>query len=395
MSRLARPEHELLTYVARRSLDLSEIQRVRELLAGHLDWTYLLASAHRHGVVQLLYYHVNEVCPEAVPSQVLSRLRTRYEENSRQNLSLTGELLKLLAVFEANGIETIPFKGPALAQIAYGDLGLRQFNDLDLLVHKRDVPGVMNALLDLGFQATPRLTAAQQTALFQFDCACNFVNQENVLVDVHWNITAPYYSLEVELDRFWDRLEPIRIGNKELLTFPAEDLLLILCLHSFTHFWERLGWISDIAALLDHNRGIDWDLVLSNAERQGTRRILSLGLRLANDLLEAPVPADVLRTVNADSAVRAQAEQVQKRLFDENPTSSGIWDETLLHLKMRERKRDRFKACLRLAFSPRVNDWTALALPSGFSFLYYLLRPLRLAGKYGARLMKSPGTEGV
>jgi hypothetical protein len=40
---------------------------------------------------------------------------------------------------------------------------------------------------------------------------------------------------------------------------------------------------------------------------------------------------------------------------------------------------------------PTVADWTALRVPGSFSFLYYLLRPVRLAGKYGRLAFRRPG----
>jgi hypothetical protein len=391
MMRLERQEHELLIQVARGSLDLTRIQRVSKLLECQLDWKYLLASAHQHSVVQLLYHRLNAVCPEAVPAPAMSQLRTRYEENTRQNLLLTGELFKLLSIFQTHGIQAIPFKGPTLAQSAYGDIALRQFNDLDLLVHKRDVPRIKDLLAHLGFQATPKLDDAQQGALLRFDCACNFGNEKNVLFDIHWSIAAPYFSLAFDVDQLWDRLEPISIGNKQLLSLSPEDLLQILCLHGFTHLWERLGWISDVAALIDMRRDLDWPLVMDHANRQGTRRILSLGLKLASDLLEAPIPSDVIRAINTEPVVRELAEHVQQHLFDKEPAASRIFDEPLLHFRMRERKRDRLKSCFHLLLSPRFNDWTILALPNGLFFLYYFLRPLRLAGKYGAKLIRADG----
>ena len=55
---------------------------------------------------------------------------------------------------------------------------------------------------------------------------------------------------------------------------------------------------------------------------------------------------------------------------------------SLLHLRMRERLRDRARYCL-AHLAPGVGDWVALPLPRGLRFLHYLTRPLRLAGRYG------------
>jgi hypothetical protein len=44
----------------------------------------------------------------------------------------------------------VPFKGPALAVQAYGDLSLRQYDDLDLLIHEADVPRAYQLLIANG-----------------------------------------------------------------------------------------------------------------------------------------------------------------------------------------------------------------------------------------------------
>ena len=383
-----RPENELLICVARPALEIAQRERVRLLLRSDLDWGYLTTMAHRHSLIPLLYYHANAVCPEAVPSQVLSQLRHRNDENTRQSLLLTGELLKLMDLLKAQGIQAIPFKGPTLALRAYGDVALRQFGDLDVLVHKQDVLKVKELLVREGFKPTPDLTSAQEAALLRFDCAYNFGNDKNVLFDVHWNFAAPYFSFQFDVDRLWERLEPVTINGRQLPGLSSEDLLLALCLHGSTHFWDRLGWIGDVAGLIDRRRDIDWQSVLNNATRQGSRRILSLGLSLARELLEVPIPPEVLRTVQKDTVVRTLAEQVQQRLFAQDLPRSGILDGALLQLRMRERRRDRLRSSLRLVATPRVYDWMFLPLPDRLFFLYYLLRPLRLAGKYGAKLLQ-------
>jgi hypothetical protein len=291
-------------------------------------------------------------------------------------------------LLKAQGIQAIPFKGPTLALRAYGDVALRQFGDLDILVHKGDVFKVKELLAGEGFKPTPELTRTQEAAMLRFDCAYNFGNEKNVLFDVHWNFAAPYFSFEFDVERLWERLEPITISGHQLSGLSPEDLLLALCLHGSTHFWERLGWIGDVAGLIERRRDIDWQLVLNNATRQGSRRILSLGLSLASELLEAPVPLEVLRTVQKDPVVRLLAEQVQQRLFAQDLPVSGILDGALLQLRMRERKWDKLRSSLRLAATPRVYDWMFLPLPDRLFFLYYLLRPLRLAGKYGAKLLQ-------
>ena len=384
---VARPEDQILICAARPSLRADTTERLRQLLRPDLDWKYLLATAERHCVIPLLYCHLSNTSAGLVPVEALSQLRDADQQNTNSNLFLTGELIKLLDVLEANGVPAVPFKGPTLALQAYGNVGQRQYGDLDILVKRQDVLAVKTLLASQGFTPRPELSSAQQAALLRFDCSHNFANEKNVWVDVHWDFVAPYLSVRLDTDQLWDRLEPIAINRREVTTLSPEDLLLILCVHGFTHFWERLAWICDVASLIESRKDLEWELVLQNANRLGVRRILMLGLFIAADLLEATIPTKIWQIAKADVTVKRIAAQVREQLFAEQSASPGFLG-AISNLRMRERKRDRLRSCFTLIATPRSYDWMFLALPDSLFFLYYPLRPLRLAAKYGAKLFK-------
>jgi Uncharacterised nucleotidyltransferase len=68
----------------------------------------------------------------------LTALRHHFQVNALRNVFLAGTLLKLLRLLEAHGIAALPYKGPVLAALAYGNVAFRQFGDLDLLVRPQD-----------------------------------------------------------------------------------------------------------------------------------------------------------------------------------------------------------------------------------------------------------------
>jgi len=390
MTSVARPEEQILICVARRSLDAATAERLRKLLKDDLDWKYLVATAHHHCLIPLLDSHLKAAAPELIPPEVTGRLEQDNRENTRRNLFLTAELLKVLELLEAHDIPAVSFKGPTLALRAYGDVGLRQFGDLDILVHRKDILKVKELLISRAYQTTLKLTRAQQAALLRWDAAYNFDNERGVMLDVHWDFVERHCSFDIDINRLWERLEPVTISGKQLLTLSAEDLLLILCLHGFTHLWERLGWICDVASLIDSRKDIDWEVVGKNTTRLGVRRIVSLGLLLAGDLLGASVPSSVSKSVQPDSGVKELAEQIKEHLFTGRGATAGVLAEAVTLVTLRDRRSDRIKAGLRLATAPRSYDWMFLSVPDSLFFLYYLVRPLRIAGRYGAKLVKGP-----
>lgn len=393
--RAGSPEERILICVARHSLDASTTEQLSLLLQGGLDWDYLLTIANHHGLIPLLYLHLSAVDRPAIPKPYMLKLKRDNEGNTKTSLFLTGELIKVIACLEEEGVRAIPFKGPTLALRAYGDVGLRQSGDLDIMVHRRDVPRIWKILITRGFTPKPELTSTQQAALLRFDCACNFDNGDGVVLDLHWAFVEPHSSLSFDVTPLWDRLEPVTIGGNQLMTLSPEDLLLVLCLHGFTHLWERLGWICDVASLVDQQKGLDWQRVLENANGLGMRRILLLGLVLAIDVLDAAVPPEIRQLASGDAVVKRLAGQIQKELFQVASSRPGLFGGIILTLNMRERRRDKLRFCFRLITTPRRFDWLAVSLPDRFFFLYYVLRPLRLAGKYGAQLLKGSPNGGT
>ena len=53
-----------------------------------------------------------------------------------------------MKLFEKYDIQALAFKGPTLAQNAYGDITLRQFGDLDILIRKKDRSRMVSILLN-------------------------------------------------------------------------------------------------------------------------------------------------------------------------------------------------------------------------------------------------------
>ena len=73
--------------------------------------------------------------------------------NLQHNLLFAAELLRLLAEFRNSGIPVAAFKGVVLAESLYGDLSLREFCDLDLIVHAEDMFKAEDILAACGYRA--------------------------------------------------------------------------------------------------------------------------------------------------------------------------------------------------------------------------------------------------
>lgn len=378
----SRPEVELLLCCARTRLPAALAERVRSLAAGDLDWSYLLWLARSHRVLPLLCRHLQAICPDALPEAIARQLASYARALAQHNLLQTAELLRLVRVFSSEGIRAVPFKGPMLAVTAYGDLSLRQFADLDLLIGSEDVIGAARLLAVRGYQPQYAFAPGQQAALIRFQHAHLFVSADREYhVDLHWSAMADGFVPLPDPGRPGAPLQQVTLANTPVWTIPPAELLLILCLHGSKHHWERLAWICDMAELIGANPALDWGWLQARAQELGSRRMVALGLLLAGDLLAAPIPAEVRRWADADAAVRPLVARVHRRLARE--AGSGGWREHLFIFSLRERLRDKLRFACTRAVTPTVADIDLVRLPPSLTFLYYLLRPVSLIVRRG------------
>ena len=310
-----RPEAELLLRSARVVLDDVAVERLLALLQHTLDWVWLLGAAEQNGMAPLLYWHLNRLAPAAVPGAVLDDLRQRFLANARRTLLLTGELLRLLPLFAGHGIRAIPFKGPTLAAYAYGNVALRHFMDLDLLIAPADLPRARQLLAAEGYRSELSLAPDQEDAYLASIGQLPFVTEGGTcLVELHARIAPRAFHFPLGPERLWARLRPLSLGGREIHTLAGEDLLLVLCAHGAKHLWASLGWVCDVAELLRAGPAMNWAAVMEEARSLRCVRILLLGLVLAHDLLQAPMPEDLLGQARTPT-LRALAAQACRQMF--------------------------------------------------------------------------------
>lgn len=373
------PEAEFLLACVRPGHDAEATDRTRALLSEDLDWERLVRLAQQHAVLPLLFWHLRAVGPNAVPADTLACLRARFAENARWNVYLTAELIEVLQLLQSHGVPAIAYKGPVLAAVAFGNLALRQFRDLDLLVRQADVPKARDLLVARGYQPRFDIRGAREAAFLRYQCEHIFLHpRDDVMIEIHWRIAERYFLPEFDVEGLWERARPIELSGREILTCSPEDLLLILCLHGAKHHWYQLSLIGDLAHLVETHPDLRWDRARARARARGGERMLLTGLSLATSLLGARLPLEVAPALEADRAVHSLTAWIQARLFQDVARPLGVREGCSLHLRMKERLRDQVRYCLDLALTPTVDDWQFLPLPEVLSPLYYPLRPIRL-----------------
>jgi hypothetical protein len=368
------PEQEVLLWAIR--VDHSRDEMIAEILERGVDWTYIRQTAMIHGIIPLLYRRLTEEMATLVPPGEIHLLRELFIENAANNMRMTQELGRVLDLLADAGIEVIPFKGPALAMQAYGDLSMRSFCDLDILIHKRDFLKAFDLFLKSGY--SPSLKRNQAEFLSKSGIELAFKYPQGNL-DIHWELAPRYLAVDFDIEEIFGNCATIIINKQEIKTLSLEHSLLFLCIHGYHHRWRCLKWTADVIHLVHNNSGPDWERVEKETSLSGSEYVLKQGLRYAKLRGGISYPES-----SEDQSLDIDLENKSGNYIDNN-------------LFLRKNKLDKFvtemnyllrngKENPHLAFYylkyfimiPKIRDLQVITLPASLYPLYYFIRPFRV-----------------
>lgn len=369
-----RTEDKFLLCCATTQIDSDTVTNIKSIVSIDLDWEYIIKMATKHKLRPLLYWQLNKICFEGVPDQIMDNLKDYFNHNTRKNLLMFSELIKIMKLLESCGIVTIPYKGPVLAILAYKDIVFREFNDLDFFVQFKDVSKAINALIENDYK--PLFTSKKDKLLFynKFGRDLPFKSESNIKLEIQWTFASLIFSFKDEPEFFF-RPKPKKIveyGNFEIKTILNEELFLVLCIHNASHYWSSISLICDISELIKSDRSINWSKIFQNAEIMGIKRILIINLILVRELLNTELPKNIFDVIQSDESALVIADQIVGRFFSNDRLK--MCDKIFFHAKIREKYQNKIKDLIFLLFIPTPNVIESVSLPTSLFPLYILIR---------------------
>jgi hypothetical protein len=370
------------------------IEAIRAAASGPLDWLRFLQVAKRHQVIGLVHDGLRRALP-GVPPEIAQEIAGQAAILVRKNLGMATEALRLQRLFDEAGLPVLFVKGAALALLAFGDLGLRSAQDIDLLVANETLPAATALLLHAGyrrFDPPPEISDDQMRLVMPLRKDLGLVHPETGLrIELHWRLFLNPYAMpnpSIMTESRFVRLA----GSWGLRTMGGEDLFVYLCLHGAFHAWYRIKWLADINALIAASAPSSVEGLMRAAELRGAGRAATQALMLSRRLLGTPLPDRLLdpltkrataRLLEATALSAITGAQSEREPRDERfGTTRGSLSTFLLCEGWRYRLAE-----WKIHMTSQT-DVLAVPLPQRLSFLYPLLRlPLwahRHATKYPA-----------
>jgi Uncharacterised nucleotidyltransferase len=340
-----------------------------------------LELAEEHSVLGVVAARLEEAGGVGMPTGAWEKLQGSMRTQHLFTLSMTAELFRILDAFGQAGIETILVKGPIASFLAYGDPAVRSYVDLDLLVRDRAILPASRILTALGFEADvpeAAILAGKIPGEYLFKRA-----GAQQIIELHTEETFRYYPRPMRIEDLFTRQRRVPLEGREVPALCLEDELVLNCIHGAKHFWERLMWPADIAAIVARHPEIAWERVRQAAGDVGARRMVHVGLLLAESLLDVPLPTEMAAPAKADRAARDLVRQVESWLPTAGYKPPPLQQRAMFRLKMGGGGLGGTAYLVRLSLSPTEEDWTEGNEERGSSVWEAIKRPFRLMRKYG------------
>lgn len=298
-----------------------------------LDWSNILRQSALHRVSGVLFECLRNLKRNNLaPIEVMGQLEARYLQTVAKNLAFRSELRRILGALEDFSIDTIVLKGAALAEAAYGNIGLREMLDVDILVRPENADLAFVVVEKLGYSPKENIQKQQERRLYDEHYSQLFGHGNACIVEVHTNVLEVRHPLRFEMSGFWDRAVEVDIAGTRAMVLSPIDQLIHLSIHFFKDrhgtSYSALSQLLDMAIIMKQSAdSFDWNFFTREAKSKGITGPIFLGLYLAKELFWAEVPGDVLASLRPQNFKIKDVDRfIRQRVFGHKAFANRLFD---------------------------------------------------------------------
>jgi len=165
-------ELELMLACARWPQRDSDRQLISDLAENVKDWRRFVLLTKHHRIVPLVSRNLQSALNTSASSRAqpaVTELKDASANMAMRSLVLLSELRRVMVALRASGIAVRVLKGFPLAQLVYGDIGLRAPGDLDVLIESSQLLPADEVIRGLGYTGLldPRRFNRRQLAFYR------------------------------------------------------------------------------------------------------------------------------------------------------------------------------------------------------------------------------------
>lgn len=299
--------------------------------ATRLNWDDFSVRAIAFGLAPQVYVQLKG-WELPIPPKTMAKLAITYKAQAQRSEAIYAQLDQVLAACVQANLQPAALKGIHLAACYYSESALRPMNDIDLLFRPEELPRAEATLLALGYggkhkSAETGARVTKHTSTFRREGASQASATPNPYlsasldrtVEPHSSLEESWFGLKADITPgIWDRMDTaVLIPNTPpCYVLNPTDLLHHICLHFCFHLIQgapAFVQLTDLLVITQSNK-VAWDEFLRRVEAAKTAGYVLAALSLAQKLVGAPVPAELLSQLSEKTPQRLRQRIAQMDL---------------------------------------------------------------------------------
>lgn len=286
-------EEILLIGLCRLEFSSEHTEKLKIHISGTTDWKYFADLANAHGVGALAYHNLEKLgFIRYVPEETAKFLYDTLMLSLARNTSHMSEMKKVLNLLNNAGIKTVLLKGLALEMSVYGNKGLRQMTDVDVLISRENCIKGWELLIADGFESLPVKSFFHNLIITQTGKHLPSLLKNGFSIEIHHELFGAGKNTLTKM-LYEDTFETEINGER---TYIPKAQLFFLYLVKHLHYHEmnnesQLRLYTDLVVLSDRFR----DEILNKdlpglADQAGMSEIIARKLEILQDFWEISFP---------------------------------------------------------------------------------------------------------
>ena len=170
-----------------------QVKKIKNSSILSFNIQHLISLASSHGILPLVYKTIkdlpNDNSSSSLIQHFLLELKTQNMIIAQRNMLMSAELIRIMKLLKENKVEALAFKGPTLSQMVYGDITLRQYSDLDILVNEEEITKAGSILAKHGYDPSFPIKILENKTCLSATNDLGFYNQTSgLLIELHWKL---------------------------------------------------------------------------------------------------------------------------------------------------------------------------------------------------------------
>ncbi|HJW84566.1 MAG TPA: nucleotidyltransferase family protein [Anaerolineae bacterium] len=247
-----------------------------------------------------------------VPPSAAAKLKAAYQASAERNRAIYAQLGEVLSACAERGLRPVALKGVHLAACVYPEPALRPMSDIDLLFMPGELPQAEAMLAALGYGGTHKPAdvgpgVTKHTSTFRRPAGQAATPNPYLstaaerTIEPHTSLEESWFGLKIDITPgVRDRAVEADLGGRVCRVLAGEDVLLHVCVHFCFHLIMGAPSMVQLADLLAITRAgnLDWPVFTRRAIDCHAAPFVLAALMLARNLIEAPVPVEVIERLS-------------------------------------------------------------------------------------------------